>query len=127
MARVLRAVWRRVPSSARSAESPSAWVFTLGFENGGGMCAHKNGVEDARDEAGTQDSHACNRYRPARDDGGGGEGPGREVVFDRVDRAWKVDGVPGAAGAGQAACRVRDVGEEQQPPGEGGKAACDAV
>src|SRR5712664_767687 len=127
MARVLRAVSRRVPSSARSAESPSAWVFTLGFEDGGGMCAHKNGVEDAGDEAGTQEAHACNRYRPARDDGGGGEVPGREVVFDRVDRAWKVDVVPGVAGAREAGCRVRHVEEEQQAPGEGEKGGCDDV
>src|SRR5216683_3752797 len=89
MARVLSAVSRRVPSSARSAETPSAWVFTLWFEDDGGMCAHKNGVEDARHDAGAQEAHACNPYRPARDDGGGGEVPGREVVLDCVDGASK--------------------------------------
>src|SRR5258708_3025795 len=119
MARVLRAVSRRVPSSARSAESPSAWVLTFGFEDGGGMCAHKNGVEDARHEAGAQQANACNPYRPTRDYGRGGEVPGREVVFDCVDGASKVDVVPGVARVRETSSRVRHVQQQKQSPWQG--------
>src|SRR6202171_1321091 len=121
MARVLRAVSRRVPSSARSAESPSGWVLTvvaLGVEGGAGMCAHKNGVEDARHDADADEPDAREPDRPARDDGGGGEIPGREVVLDCIDRASQVEKVLGVAGAGEAGSGMRHVHQEQQSPGE---------
>jgi hypothetical protein len=47
------------------------------------MCAHKDGVEDARHEADAEESHARQSDRPARDDGGGDEVPGREVASER--------------------------------------------
>src|SRR6202171_2610199 len=119
MARVLRAVSRRVPSSARSAESPNGWVLPSGVEGGAGMCAHKNSVEDAGHEAGADQSHASQADCPAGDDGGGGEIPGREVVFDRVDGAWKIDVFLGAPGAREAGRRVRHVEQQKQSPGQG--------
>src|SRR3981081_2794877 len=119
MARVLRAVSRRVPSSASSAASPRAWILTLGLEGGAGMCAHKDGVEDAGHDADAEEPDAREPDRPARDDGGGGEIPGREVVLDCVDRASQVEKVLGVAGAGEAGSGVRHVEEEQESPGEG--------
>src|SRR5216683_1393793 len=64
IARVFSAVSSRVPSSASSAVSPSGWIRTRGagrVEGGGGICAHKDGVEDAREEADAQQPHARHR------------------------------------------------------------------
>jgi hypothetical protein len=55
------------------------------------MCAHKDGVEDAGHDAKAEEADAREPDRPSGDDGGGGEIPSREVVFDGVDRASKVE------------------------------------
>src|SRR5260370_20668861 len=61
IARAFSAVSSRVPTSASSALSPSGWILTLRAgrgEGGGGICAPKDGVLDAPDEADPEHPHA---------------------------------------------------------------------
>src|SRR5437867_182337 len=103
MARVLSAVSRREPSSARSAVSPSGWIRTLairpmagsdfgrGFERGAGMCADKDGVEDAGQDTNTEQAGAREPDRPGGHHRGCGHVPGREVAPDVAYRSTEVE------------------------------------
>jgi hypothetical protein len=57
------------------------------------MCAHKNGVEEARHEADAEQPNARQADRPSRDDGGGHDIPGREIPPDASDRRGKIEEV----------------------------------
>src|SRR5438445_527234 len=94
MARVFSAVSRRVPSSASTAVSPSGNVRTLGagrrVERGGGMCAHKNGVDGARQEADTQQPNASDGDDTGGDQRRGGKVPSRKIPPNLADRYPKI-------------------------------------
>src|SRR4029077_20601516 len=119
MARVLSAVSSRVPSSARSAVSPSGWTRNLVVERGGGMCAHKGGGEDAGHDANAQQGNAGQTHSPGGDDGGGGKVPGREIAQDSADGSRKVEEVDRTAAGREANRRVRHQQQHGEPPGQG--------
>src|SRR5437660_4054479 len=116
MARVLIAVSRRVPSSASRAVSPSGWMRTRTVERCGGMCAHKNGVEDAGDDSHTQKARACEPDRPARDDGGRRQVPRGEIATDATNRGGEVEKVGWLSGGGKRRRGVRKDEQCDQPP-----------
>src|SRR5260370_35605119 len=115
IALVFGAVSRRVPSSARGAGSRSGYVRTGGtgrrVERGGGMCAHKKGVDSARQEADAKKPDASDRDHPRRDHRGGGEVPGRKVALHLADRLRKVEQLHRSARRGEA---TRAMGHEKQ-------------
>src|SRR5229473_7759279 len=115
MALVFRAVSRRVPSSARSAVSPSGYVRTRGagrrVERGGGMCAHKNGVDGARQEADANEPDASHGNHPRRHHRRCGEVPGRKVALHLADRLRKVEQLNWSARPREA---TRAMGHEKQ-------------
>jgi len=55
------------------------------------MCAHKDGVEDARHETDAQKAYARDSDRPCRDDGSGDQVPGREVGAHPADGCGNVE------------------------------------
>src|SRR5213593_2783437 len=118
MARVLSAVSRRVPSSARSAVSPSGWTRTRTPERCGGMCAHKDGVEDSGHDSDAQQSRACDADRPRRDDCGHDHVPGREVPAHAADRGGDVEQVAEPAGGREPRDGVWEKEQHEQSPDE---------
>src|ERR1700675_1003835 len=111
MARVFRAVSRRVPSSASRAVSPSGWIRNLDparagriVECGGSMCADEDGVEDARHDANTEKADACKPHGPRRHDRGGSEVPRREIARHTPERPGEIEQVDSPA-AGRKANR----------------------
>src|SRR5258708_22501461 len=123
MALVFSAVSRRVPSSARSAVSPSGNVRTRGagrrVEGGGGMCAHKNGVDGARQEADAKKPDASDRDHPRRDHRGGGEVPGRKVALDVADRLRKVEQLHRSARRRETTRAMRHEKQQEEAPWPG--------
>src|SRR4029077_16137307 len=96
MARVFSAVSSRVPSSASGAVSPSGWIRTRGargvgrVEGGGGICADKDGVEDARKEAHAEQPDARDPDDPGGDDSGRHHITEGKVSLHTAQRRWKV-------------------------------------
>src|SRR5229473_4006403 len=123
MALVFRAVSRRVPSSARSAVSPSGYVRTRGagrrVERGGGMCAHKNGVDGAWQEADAKKPDASDRHHPRRDHRGGGEVPGRKVTLHVADRLRKVEELHRSARRCETTRAMGHEKQHEKAPGQG--------
>src|SRR2546421_12678648 len=111
MARVLRAVSRRVPSSATNAVSPSGWMRTRTVERRGGMCAHKDGVEDAGDDSNAEQARACKPDGPACDDRRRDDIPPREIAPDAADSRGEVEQIARSSARGK---RRRGVREDEQ-------------
>src|SRR5437870_9569589 len=111
MARVLIAVSRRVPSSASKAVSPRGWTRTRTVERCGGMCAHKNGVEDAGDDSDAQKARACQSHRPSGHDRGRRYVPRCEVAPDATNRGGEIEEVGWFPGGGK---RRRGMWQHQQ-------------
>src|SRR5947208_6391206 len=123
MARVFRAVSSRDPSSARRAVSPSGLIRTLGpplrrfcTEGGGGISAHKDGVEHARHDADAEERGAGEADRPGGDDRGDGDIPGGEVPPHAAQRRSEIKEVSGALRRGVARCRVRHEQQHDDAP-----------
>src|SRR5437899_12553978 len=116
MARVLIAVSRRVPSSASRAVSPSGWMRTRTVERCGGMCAHKNGVEDAGDDSHTQKARACEPDRPARHEGGPRHVPRGEIATDATNRRAEDEKVSWRYGGGKRRRGVMQDEQSDSPP-----------
>src|SRR5947207_15143035 len=117
--RVLTAVSSRVPSSARSAVSPSGWMRTLTVERCGGMCAHKDGVEDAGHDFDAQQPGAREPDGPPRDDGRRRYVPGHEVAALVAGGSGEVEEIRRLAAGGKGSDRVRQHEQRDEPPGEG--------
>src|SRR5258708_20074167 len=125
MARVLRAVSSRVPSSASSAVSPSGWIRTRvargagGGEGGGGICGHKDGVEDAWKEADAEQADAGYRDDPRSHDRRRDQVPGRKIALHPAQGSRQVEKVPGPPGRREATRPMRHEKEQQQTPWQG--------
>src|SRR5207247_6974357 len=117
MARVLSAVSRRLPSSATSAVSPRGWMRTLTLERCGGMCAHKNGVEDARHDSDAQEPRAGEADRPGGHDRAHDHVPGREIATNPAQRGCEVEEVGGLAAGREGGRRMVEDEQRDQAPG----------
>src|SRR6266851_4091011 len=121
IARVFSAVSSRVPSSASSAVSPSGWILTRGagrVEGGGGICAHKDGVEDAREEADAEQPYARDSDDPCGHDRGRDQVPDRKIALDVAERGPKVEQIPRPPRRGETARPMRHQDQQQQAPRE---------
>src|SRR5437588_12641857 len=110
----------RVPTSASKAVSPRAWIRTRGaggrLERGGGMCAHKNGVERAWQEPDAQKPDARQRHDPGCHHRGSHHVPRRKVAPDLAQCSWKVEQVSRASRGGESARAMRHEQQQEQAP-----------
>src|SRR5438067_1054762 len=112
--------------SARTALSPSGSTRTLtrglgraGSERRGGMCAHKDGVEHAGDEAHAEQANACNPDGPGGHDRGDDHVPRGEVTPQRVQRGDRVEQVARIATRRESRRRTRYEEQHHESPRQG--------
>src|SRR5439155_12153733 len=98
------------PSSTRG------WITTPLIGRWRGMCAHKDGVEDAGEGAYAQERHAGQADRPRGDDRGDGNVPCGELSADAADRAAEVEEVPGLLCNCETDCRMRHEQKQKRAP-----------
>src|SRR5438477_12524021 len=127
IARVLSAVSSRVPSSARTAASPSGWTRIFTGERCGGMCADKDGVEHARHDPDAQHAGAREPDCPTGDDRGRRHVPRHEIAAHSAQRGGEVEQVARPTACCEPRRGVRHEKERDEPPRKGQREKRDDV